>query len=270
MLDFFRRKRDDAEWQLDGFLERRVNRTNDDLVDRIERDALYDGTDRPALHIDDPRIIAALRRVDRKLFIPENEKSSGGNQYYLFGADVPDDAHELPSKACAYADLPVHIGKEMTCSQPSLVAYMIQLLDVKPGMNVLEVGSGCGYAAAILAELGARVVGVERVWQLHILGQQNAQAHFGPEWMKRTLLLHTNGLHGFPAEGPYDRIMMSARPPEGFDLRPLIEQLREQTGILLFPDDWLIQRRYDKGIPVEGKCELQVHFVPLKEGKDWE
>ena len=182
---------------------------------------------------------------------------------------MPDNAFDVPSKACAYADLAVHIGNGATCSQPSLVAYMIQLLEVEQGMNVLEVGSGCGYAAAILAELGARVTGLERVFSLHVLGQKNVEAHFGPKWMKRTLLLHVDGLNGFPAEGPYDRILVSAQPPDGFDPRLLTQQLRKQSGILLFPNNELIQQRYDRSILLETRYGPQVNFVPLKEGKEW-
>lgn len=252
-------------WPFGKRSERKINRTNDDLVDRIERVEAYDAITRPPLRIDDPRIIAALRRVDRRMFIPENVTTESAEEYYLFGADVPEDASEVPAKACAYTDLPVHIGQQMTCSQPSLVAYMIQLLEVEPGMNVLEIGSGCCYAAAILAELGARVIGLERVFSLLCLGQENVATHFGHDWMKRVMPLWVNGFQGFPAEGHYDRIMISAQPPKGFDPRPLAEQLREQTGIILFPNDGLIQQRYDKGRLIERKYEPQVRFVPLVE-----
>lgn len=253
------------------FLRRKVNRTNDDLVDRIERVEAYDAITRPPLRIDDPRILAAMRRVDRKMFIPENVTTGSVEEYYLFGADVPEDASEVPAKACAYTDLPVHIGQQMTCSQPSLIAYMIQLLEVEQGMKVLEIGSGCCYAAAILAELGARVIGLERVFSLHCLGQKNVEAHFGPDGMRRVMPLWVNGFQGFPAAGHYDRIMISAQPPKGFDPRPLAEQLREQTGIILFPNDGLIQQRYDNGMLVERKRGPEVRFVPLVEkGREYE
>ncbi len=251
-----------------GFLQRRVNRTNDDLVDRIEHVEAYDAITRPPLRIDDPRILAAMRRVDRRMFIPEKEMSGPADRYYLFGADVPDDASEVPSKTCAYTDLPVGIGNGMTCSQPSLVAYMIQLLEVEPGMKVLEIGSGCGYAAVILAELGARVVGIDRLMPLNILGQQNAEAHFGGEWRKRVSILWWDGFQGFPHEAPYDRILISAQPPKEFDPRPLAEQLREKTGIVLFPYDGLVQQRYEHGILVERKHGPEVRFVALKQGRE--
>ena len=87
--------------------------------------------------------------------------------------------------------------------------------------------------------------------------------------MKRTLLLHVDGLNGFPAEGPYDRILVSAQPPDGFDPRLLTQQLRKQSGILLFPNNELIQQRYDRSILLETRYGPQVNFVPLKEGKEW-
>lgn len=249
--------------------ERKINKTNDDLVDRIISPKGYAEIVREQLPVTDEKVIAAMRRVDRRMFIPEEETCWPAERYYLFGADVPDDTSEVPSRACAYADVPVGIGNGLTCSQPSLVAYMIQLLGVEPGMKVLEIGSGCGYAAAILAEMGARVVGLERVFSLHFLGQRNAEAHFGPDWMKRTMLLWVNGVQGFPSEGPYDRILISAQPPAGFDTAPLAEQLREKTGAILFPDNALVHQRYDKGRLIEKKYAPQVCFVPLIErGKE--
>ena len=257
-----RQKLDGMDWP---FRSRTVNRTNDDLVDRIAQQEIWNVT-RPSLPVTDARVIAAMRRVDRRKFIPEEATVWPAEEYHLFGADVPNEEIEVPAKACAYADLPVPIGKQMTCSQPSLVAYMIQLLEVEPGMKVLEIGSGCGYAAAILGELGAQVVGVERILSVLCLGQENISAQFRERWPKPVSLLWWNGFHGFPSEAPYDRVLISAQPPDGpdeFNSGVLAEQLREHTGMIVFPKDSLVQHRYDRGTLVERKYEPQICFVPL-------
>lgn len=226
--------------------------TNRGLITLVKKNFKRSGDPTP------PDIVfAAMERVDRKLFLPETEKPH------------------------AYQDRPLSIGRpvdnaffDSTCSQPYIVALMIHLLEVKPGQRVLEVGSGCGYVAAILAELGARVYGVEIHPELVGVSRQNLKAHFGPK-QKRVQIVHGNGREGLPEQGPYDRILFSASPPHYFDNRPLIFQL-SQGGRVLYPrtkDTEPLYARLERYVRVNGRlllqdiCAPEVCFVPLVMGQ---
>jgi protein-L-isoaspartate(D-aspartate) O-methyltransferase len=158
------------------------------------------------------RVRAAMGAADRRTFLPASVRRL---------ADV---------------DRPIGIGWDATNSQPSTVARMLELLDVQPGQRVLDVGAGSGWTTAILAELGADVVGVELVPQLVEQGNANLAAHaaarrsatepaaaaHGTAPRIRTAI---PGVLGLPEEGPWDRILVSAdfgRTPEA-----LVAQLAE-------------------------------------------
>ena len=136
--------------------------------------------------ITDGRVLDAMSRVPRHLFVPEGLRSR------------------------AYEDCPLPIGYGQTISQPSTVALMSQMLETSPGMRVLEVGTGSGYQAAVLAAMGYTVYTVERLKELY----QSARA-----------LLQ-------PAAAPFDRIIVTAGGPQ--IPRPLLEQLAVD-GIMLIP-----------------------------------
>ncbi|MBN2381866.1 protein-L-isoaspartate(D-aspartate) O-methyltransferase [bacterium] len=158
--------------------------------------------------IKDAAVLAAFRTVPRHRFIPED-----GQKY-------------------AYADHPVSIGHNQTISQPYMVALMTELLDLKPGEKVLEIGTGSGYQAAILAEL----VGQERVFTIEIikpLGQEARQTLQKNGYGDIHCLIG-DGYLGWPDNAPFDGIVVTAAPTES--PKPLVDQLAE-GGHLVVPVD---------------------------------
>ena len=176
-------------------------------------------------------------------------------------AFVPDDV-----RANAYEDRPLPIGFGQTISQPYIVALMTDLLEVKPGSIVLEVGTGSGYQAAVLAPLAARVFTVEIVPQLAAragdrlatLGYDNVRVRAG------------DGYYGWQEEAPFDGIIVTAAashiPP------PLIAQLRA-GGRMVIPvgGPFFVQQLMlvEKGADgtVTSRQLLPVRFVPLTGGR---
>jgi protein-L-isoaspartate(D-aspartate) O-methyltransferase len=145
--------------------------------------------------VTDPRVIEAMQRVPRERFVPEAL------------------AHR------AYEDNPLPIGAGQTISQPYIVAYMTELLDVAPEHRVLEIGTGSGYQAAILGELAREVYTIEIV---PALAQQSA-AVLEALGYAHVHVRDGDGYLGWPEAAPFDRIMITAAPPEV--PQPLIEQL---------------------------------------------
>ncbi|MCB2185633.1 MAG: protein-L-isoaspartate(D-aspartate) O-methyltransferase [Deltaproteobacteria bacterium] len=145
--------------------------------------------------VTDPLVLAAMKRVPRHLFVPPG----------LAGA--------------AYADHPLPIGGGQTISQPYIVAYMTELLGLKGGEKVLEIGTGSGYQAAVLAEIAGRVYTIEIVpslaqeaaRRLAALGYRNIETRAG------------DGYQGWPAAAPFDAIILTAAAPQIPDA--LVEQL---------------------------------------------
>jgi len=135
--------------------------------------------------IDDPRVLAAIEAVPRHRFVPE------------------------PLIERAYEDRPLPIGHEVTISQPYIVALMTQLADVQPRERVLEVGTGSGYQAAVLAELGAEVYSIERVEALAV----RAQALLAELGYDKVHVRHGDGYAGWPERAPFDAILLTAAPP---------------------------------------------------------
>lgn len=145
--------------------------------------------------VDDPRVLAAMRRVPRHLFVPQ------------------------PLWDQAYNDYPLPIGEDQTISQPYIVALMTEALELQAGDRVLEIGTGSGYQAAVLAELAAKVYSIDRLASLAEkarqvlaeLGYTNFQLRVG------------DGTQGWPEEAPFDAILVTAGAPQV--PRPLVEQL---------------------------------------------
>jgi protein-L-isoaspartate(D-aspartate) O-methyltransferase len=191
----------------------------------------------------DPRVLAALRQVPRHRFVPS----------HLWDQ--------------AYNDYPLPIGEDQTISQPYIVALMTELLELKPSDKVLEIGTGSGYQAAILAELAAQIYTVDRVPSLLAqaekiltgLGYQNIHPRVG------------DGTLGWPEEAPFDAIIVTAGAPQV--PRPLTEQLA-LGGRLVIPvgDQWsqtlTCVRKTKEGLKYEyhGGCR----FVRLIGKYGWE
>jgi protein-L-isoaspartate(D-aspartate) O-methyltransferase len=183
----------------------------------------------------DPRVLAALRKVERHQFVPEA-------------------LHHL-----AYSDQPLPIGHSQTISQPYIVAYMTEALELKPADRVLEIGTGSGYQAAILAELVREVYSIEIVEPLAKESAERLQ-----RLSYKNIKLRTgNGYRGWPEAAPFDAIIATAAPPS--IPTALIEQLSD-GGRLVVPVGTMFQelirvRRTAKGITQEEL--LPVRFVPM-------
>lgn len=154
--------------------------------------------------ITDPAVLAAMAAVPRHLFVQEAFRGQ------------------------AYDDRPLPIGQGQTISQPYIVAFMSQLLEVEPGVSVLEVGTGSGYQAAVLAHMGCRVYTVERVRELY----QATAALLRQMQLRAVYTKRDDGTLGMPEAAPFDRIIVTAGGPEVPP--PLLAQLAE-GGIMLIP-----------------------------------
>ncbi|ABB38874.1 protein-L-isoaspartate O-methyltransferase [Oleidesulfovibrio alaskensis G20] len=154
--------------------------------------------------ITDPAVLAAMRKIPRHLFVQE------------------------ALQAQAYEDHPLPIGYGQTISQPFIVALMSQILRVTPGMRVLEIGTGSGYQAAVLAEMGAEVYTVERIAGL----QAHARGLLRRLGYARIRTKLDDGTMGWPLAAPFDRIIVTAGGP-GIP-EPLAEQLAD-PGTMAIP-----------------------------------
>jgi protein-L-isoaspartate(D-aspartate) O-methyltransferase len=208
-----------------------------------------DGTDRLAVDararmvreqieargVRDRRVLDALVRVPRELFIPDDQRSG------------------------AYQDRPIPIGYGQTISQPYIVGYMTEALKLEPSHRVLEIGTGCGYQTAVLAELAEEVYSIEVIAPLaerarrtlDSLGHANVRVRVG------------DGYAGWPEHAPFDRILAAAAPPK---IPPaLIDQLTE-GGILVIPvgvDNQELQVLQKQADRLELLSTLAVRFVPM-------
>jgi len=154
--------------------------------------------------IKDPRVIAAMKKVPRHLFVEEALQSQ------------------------AYSDHPLPIGEKQTISQPYMVALMTEALQLTGKKRVLEIGAGSGYQTAILAELAERVFSIERIRPLAIRARQLIYelGYFNVE------IKIFDGTYGWAEEGPFDAIMVTAGGPD--IPQPLLDQLT-MGGRLVIP-----------------------------------
>jgi protein-L-isoaspartate(D-aspartate) O-methyltransferase len=193
--------------------------------------------------ISDPRVLRAMAKVPRHLFL------------------------ESELWEHAYEDHPLPIGAHQTISQPYIVALMVEALELKGTERVLEVGTGSGYAAAVLSELCAEVFTVEVLEELAL----KSRALLSNLGYKNVSLLMGDGTLGWEEHSPYDAVVISAAAP--CIPRPLVEQLKV-PGYLVFPIgeeelQTLVRIRKDRaGIREEylGDC----HFVKLTGRYGWE
>jgi protein-L-isoaspartate(D-aspartate) O-methyltransferase len=191
--------------------------------------------------VSDERVLRAMSLVPRHAFVP--------------------DAHA----STAYADCALPIGFGATISQPYVVALMTEALHTGPGLRVLEVGTGSGYQAAVLAACECDLFTIERVPELHA----RAARALGESGFQEVELRLGDGSRGWPEKAPFDRIMVTAAAPEV--PAALFEQLAD-GGILVAPvgDEWLqTVRRYRKrGADIEVEDLEGVRFVPLIEDSE--
>ncbi len=173
------------------------------------------------------------------------------------------ERHEfMPKKtwAQAYADHPAPIGEGQTISQPYIVAFMTQALDPRPEDKVLEIGTGSGYQAAILAEI------VDHVYTIEIfesLGER-ARRTLREQGFENVSVKIGDGFKGWPEHAPFDKIIVTASPQEV--PQPLIEQLREGGRMVIpvggrFSQDLKVYTKKDGALVQEDS--LPVRFVPM-------
>ncbi|TVR41484.1 MAG: protein-L-isoaspartate(D-aspartate) O-methyltransferase [Bacteroidia bacterium] len=160
----------------------------------------------------------------------------------------------------AYQDKPFPIGSGQTISQPYTVAYQTQLLNVEKGMKVLEVGTGSGYQACILEEMGARVYSIERHRSLYVKTRELMD-----KMNYKVKLFYGDGYKGLPAFAPFDRILVTAAAP--YIPEALIDQLKT-GGLLVIPvgaGDTQVMKRITKTDDEKTKEERfgYFRFVPM-------
>jgi protein-L-isoaspartate(D-aspartate) O-methyltransferase len=218
----------------------------DEVIYAAQRDALLAEVSEMAAEIN-PRygappistaVLEAMRRVPRHRFVPEDQR-----RY-------------------AYLNQPLAIGHGQTISQPYIVALMTDLLELKAGERVLEVGTGCGYQAAVLAEMGVEVYSVEIVTPL----AHQAAARLEELGYHRVQVQATDGARGWPEHAPYDAIIVTAGA--GYVPQALVAQLR-LGGRMVIPlgaawsSQELLLIRKDKVGNTNSQEIIPVRFVPL-------
>jgi protein-L-isoaspartate(D-aspartate) O-methyltransferase len=212
----------------DSFLRERMEMVEHQIADRGVRD---------------PRILEAMRKIPRHLFVPDA----------LRGA--------------AYEDRPLPIGEGQTISQPYIVAVMTELLEPHPNDRILEIGTGSGYQAALLSQLVARVISVERLPAIADQAKNNLQ-NLG---ISNVDVMVGDGTLGWTKEAPYEGILITASTPE--IPPPLIDQL-EEGGRLVAPVGGHGYQELIKIVKRGGKPEKTYHggvvFVPLIGRHGWQ
>jgi protein-L-isoaspartate(D-aspartate) O-methyltransferase len=187
----------------------------------------------------DAAVLAVMGKVPRHEFVPPRWRSE------------------------AYADHPLPIGEGQTISQPYIVALMTELAAVGPGERVLEVGTGSGYQAAVLATLGAEVYSVEIVEPL----ARSAQATLARLGYDRVHARHGDGYQGWPEAAPFDAIVVTAAPPE---VPPALLAQLKPGGRLVIPvgsaeQELQVHERTADGVRV--RRITPVRFVPMVPGR---
>ena len=186
----------------------------------------------------DPRVMSVMGRVERHKFVPASERS------------------------WAYANRPLPIGHGQTISQPYIVALMTDLIGINPGDKVLEVGTGSGYQAAVLAEMGAAVFSIEIIAPL-ARDAANRLTDLGYDQVKTR---QGDGYYGWQEEAPFDAIVVTAAA--GHIPPPLIRQLKP-GGLMVIPvgSRFMVQQLVlvskNEAGDITTRQILPVRFVPL-------
>jgi len=193
--------------------------------------------------IRDTRVLAAMLRIPREEFVPSRWREF------------------------AYVDDPVSIGYGQTISQPYMTALMAEALELSGSETVLEIGTGCGYAAAVLGALAEKVITVEIVPELAALAEENLRR---TELGGNITVVAGDGGFGYAAQAPYDAISVAAGAPE--IPAALLAQLGD-PGHLVIPvgdredQQLLVVRR--AGGRLEQRVATLCRFVPLRGGEGW-
>ena len=190
--------------------------------------------------IKDERVLAAMQKVPREEFVPADER-----------ADTYDDG-------------PLPIGYDQTISQPYIVAFMTEQLRPKSSDRVLEIGSGSGYQAAILAELVADIYTIDIVEPL----AQNAEATLQRLGYKNAHVKVGDGYEGWPEEAPFDAIIVTCAPDKV--PQPLVDQLKDGGRMVIPVGERFAQQLYlleKKNGQLKESVTLPVRFVPMLRSK---
>jgi protein-L-isoaspartate(D-aspartate) O-methyltransferase len=190
--------------------------------------------------VKNPAVLAALRDVPREQFMPP------------------------AARAHAYEDRPVSIGFGQTISQPYIVAFMTDLLDLKKHHRVLEIGTGSAYQAAILARLANEVYSIEIVPDL----ARSAAATLRRLGYRNVTVREGDGYQGWPEHAPFDRVILTAAPPA---LPPELVRQLKPGGLLIAPvgvgeQEVIVVQKHPDGSTTT-RPVLPVSFVPMRPGR---
>ncbi len=191
--------------------------------------------------VKDPKVLAAMKAVPRHLFVPER------------------------FRAYSYGDQPLPIGRGQTISQPYIVAYMTEALNLSGRDKVLEIGAGSGYQAAILAEIAREVYTIEII---DVLGNRARKVLQGLGY-KNVHVMIGDGYKGWPEKAPFDAVIVTCAPEK--IPAALVEQLKE-GGRMIIPvgPEGTIQKLV-MAVKKKGKLNkenvMPVRFVPMVKGK---
>ncbi len=208
---------------------------------QVARDRMVE-TQIAARGITDARVLSAMRKVPRHLFVPEEVR------------------------AAAYGDHPLPIGHGQTISQPYIVAMMTSLLQIQPEERVLEIGTGSGYQAAILGILAQEVISLERIPEVARLAQKNLAV----SGTRAVRVITGDGTRGYPERAPYDGVLITAATPS----YPLPSSTSLRKGRLVAPvgsrDLQELRRLTRKEKDLLRESFGGVVFVPLLGEHGWE
>lgn len=190
----------------------------------------------PTRGIRHPGVLRAMGKVPRHRFMPESERRS------------------------AYADSPRPIGHGQTISQPYVVAFMTEKLDPQPSDRVLEIGTGLGYQAAVLAELVAEVYTIEIVEPL----ARAAEATLRELNYTNVHVRAADGYLGWPEKAPFDAVIVTCAPEHV--PQPLVDQLKDAGRLIIpvggrFSQELVLLRK--QGEEIRREAVLPVRFVPM-------
>jgi protein-L-isoaspartate(D-aspartate) O-methyltransferase len=171
-------------------------------------------------------------------------------------------------RVMSYGDDPVQIGYGQTISQPYMTALMAEVLELTGEETVLEVGTGCGYAAAVLGALAARVISVEIVPGLVEVARENLRR---TGWGRNVEVVRGDGSFGFAELAPYDAISVAAGAPD--IPSSLLDQMGD-PGRLVIPvgnrDDQELRILWKRGSTIDFRVATLCRFVPLRGGQGWD